>query len=124
MSRTGQGGSDSEPLVSLRKSGGIGINSACVNEFFEDEDFVQLFFDEEGSRLALKPVAEGVEDSYKINKTENSGSVTPKAFLRREGLVPDVTTRYGVEWDDDEGWLVVDLADERGTYGSPDNDEE
>ena len=54
--------------------------------------------------------------------TESSAGITPSSFMKRHDLVPDVTTRYEVEWDDDEEMLVADLTVEAGTYGSADEE--
>lgn len=124
VQKTGQGGSTNEPLVSLRKSGGIGINSAATEEYLSDVEFVHIYYDEDNRKIGIKPVDEEDENTYKVNMTESSAGITPSSFMKRHGLVPDVTTRYEVEWDDDEGMLVADLTAEAGTYGSADDDTE
>lgn len=120
VQKTGQGGSTDEPLISLRKSGGIGVNSAATEEYLSDAEFVHLYFDEDNDRLGIKPVDEEDGNTYKVNMTESSAGITPSSFMKRYDLVPDVTTRYEVEWDDDEEMLVADLTAKAGTYGSPD----
>lgn len=130
VKKEGRGSSSNEPRVSLRKSGGIGINSAAMEQWFEDATHVKVYHDEENNRIGLQPFQEEVENSFKINRTEGSegstasGGVTPSRFLNENQLVPDVTTRYEADWDEDEGMVVVDLSESKGTYGSPDEDEE
>lgn len=111
-------------MISLRKSGGIGINSAAIDEYMDDTEYVQLYYDDENNRLGIKPAEEGDENVYKLNKTGSSGGVTPTAWMKRERLIPEVTTRYNVEWDDDEEMLISDLNEDAGTYGSPDENTE
>ena len=129
VEKSGRGGGSSEPMISLRKSGGIGINSAAIEEYLDGEEYAELFFDEEDeddNRLGIKPVTEAGDDAFKINLTESSGGITPTNFMNRNRLVPEITTRYKAEWDEDEEMLITDLdEDEIGTYGSPrDEDDE
>jgi hypothetical protein len=125
VKKAGQGGGSTEPMLSLRKSGGIGINSAAMEEHIPDAEYAELYFDEDNNKIGVKPVDEESEDIFKINQTESSGGITPTNFMKRHDLIPEVTTRYEVSWDDDEEMLVADLSEgEIGTYGSPYEDEE
>jgi len=117
VEKAGRGGSATEPLISLRKSAGIGLNSVTMEEHFEDADYVQVFYDEANEKLGLKPAEEDDENVFKINRTASSGGVTPTNFLNTYGLVPEVTTRYRVEYDEDEDLVVADLTESAGTYG-------
>lgn len=119
----GRGGGADEPLISLRQSDSIGINSAAMEEWFEDATHVNLYYDDENNIIGIEPLEAHGEHSYKINKTENSGSVTPSAFFNQHSLHHDITTRYAAEWDEDEGMVLVNLNDEKGTYGTPGNEE-
>jgi len=112
-----------EPMISLRKSGSIGVNQASLEEFFEDQDGAVLYFDEDANEVGIEPVADKDADeaAYTVSKTDSGGTIAPQAFLEKYDLVPDVTTQYDPEWDDDEGLVVVDLDDPTGTYGSADD---
>ena len=124
VQKRGQGGSTNEPLISLRKSGGIGVNSAATEKYLSDVEFIHLYYDEENDKIGIKPVDEADENTYKVNMTESSAGITPSSFMKQYDLVPDVTTRYEVEWDDDEEMLVADLTVNAGTYGSADDEDE
>lgn len=115
---TGSMQSSSEPRISLRKSGSIGISKAAMSQWFEDVDAVVLHFDEENNRIGLEPAEEDNEHSYTISRSEGGGSVTPSAFLSKYDLTPEVTTRYGAEWDGDNELVSADLDDPVNTYGS------
>ncbi|MFB1064849.1 hypothetical protein [Natrinema sp. H-ect4] len=119
---TGSMEASSEPRISLRKSGSIGISKAAMNEWFEDADAVVLHYDEDNDRIGLEPVEAGEDHSYTITESEGGGSVTPSAFMNRYDLVPEVTTRYAAEWDDDNELVVADLSESVGTYGSADDE--
>lgn len=112
-----------EPRISLRTSGSIGINSAAMDHWFGDVDHVDLYHDSENEQLGLEPVEESGEHSFKINTTENSGSITPTDFMNRTELMPDQTTRYHVEWDDEHDMAVADLSTPTSYYGDEDGAE-
>jgi hypothetical protein len=114
-------------MISLRKSGSIGINTAAMEEYFADAEAVVLYYDEEENRVGLEPVADqGIGGAYTISRTNDTGSVTPSAFLREYRLVPEVTTQYEPvlrEVDDGFELVTIDLDEPIGTYGSPDEEE-
>lgn len=112
-----------EPMISLRKSGSIGINQAAIEEYFDGEDGAVMYYDADESHVGIEPVADNEADdaAYTVSKTDSGGTIAPKAFLKRYDLVPEVTTQYEPRWDDDEGLVVVDLDEPLKTYGSADD---
>lgn len=113
-----------EPMISLRKSGSIGVNQAALDEFFEDEDGAVMYHDEGADQVGIEPVddKDADEAAYTVSKTDSGGTIAPKAFLERYDLVPEVTTQYDPSWDDDEALVVLDLDEPKKTYGSPDEE--
>jgi hypothetical protein len=113
-----------EPMISLRKSGSIGVNQAALDEFFEDEDGAVMYHDEDADQVGIEPVddKDADEAAYTVSKTDSGGTIAPKAFLERYDLVPEVTTQYDPSWDDDEALVVLDLDEPKKTYGSPDEE--
>lgn len=119
--------SGGSPKISLRKSGGFGINNATLEEYFpEDSEGVVIYYDKENNKVAFEPSEENDDDAYSLSRTDSGGSVTALSFINRYQLKPEITTQYIPE-EDDDGRVVIDLDDPAGTYGSPsdsDNDEE
>ena len=119
----GRGRSSSGPMISLRKSGSIGINGAAMAEYFEDAEAAVMYYDEEDDRVGLERVDDpGVDSAYTISRTNDTGSVTPSAFLSRYDLVPEVTTQFEPElYETDDGLelVTIDLDEPIGTYGTP-----
>lgn len=109
-----------EPKVSLRKSGSIGINQAAISEYFADDDGAVLYFDGDDNRIGIEPVADSDADeaAYTVSKTDSGGTIAGQAFLAQYDLTPAVTTQYAPGWDDDHSFVVIDLDDPTGTYGS------
>ena len=114
--------------ISLRKSGSIGINSVALEEYFtEDEDFAEVYFDEEENQLGLVGKEEKTEDSYKITRSNSGGTVAPSSFLKAKQLVPEITTQYSPSTTRHGSveLVVIDLDDDViGTHGSRDTEDE
>jgi hypothetical protein len=115
-----------EPMISIRKSGSIGVNQAAIDEFFEDQDGAVMYYDEDADQVGIEPVADKDADdaAYTVSKTDSGGTIAPKAFLERYDLIPEVTTQYDPAWNDDEDLVVLDLDEPKKTYGAPDVDGE
>ena len=121
----GRGGGGS-PMISLRKSGSIGLNSAVMDELLDNPEHCEVFFDEEENRLGFRGLDEPSDDSYSVSKSNGSGTLNPTSILKMHGLVPEVTTQFkpSVEkLNGDIEIVVIDCDDPIGTYGSPDTDD-
>jgi len=110
----------SDPMVSLRKSGSIGINRPALSAYFENDDGAIMYYDADDDQIGIEPVADNEADdaAYSVTKTDSGGTIAPKTFLERYDLVPDVTTQFDPRHDDEEGLVVIDLDDPMGTHGS------
>ena len=71
---TGSMETSSEPHISLRKSGSIGVSKAATQEHLEDTEAVSLYFDKEENKIGIEPVEEGAEHSYTLSHSEDGGS--------------------------------------------------
>lgn len=119
-------GSAASPMVSVRQSETIGINQAALDEFFEDVEYIEVYYDDDNNCLGLLPLEEETEDSYTLSRSDSGGTVSPSSFLRSKELVPDITTQYepfNDDLDEDVELVSIDLEEPIGTYGSP-NDQE
>jgi len=112
-------------MISLRKSGSIGINQAALTEYFEDQEAAIMYYDEDADRIGIGPVADKDADEavYSLTRSDSGGTLAPKAFLRMYDLIPEVTTQYEPAWDDDVELVSLDLTDPLKPYGSPDEDD-
>lgn len=124
---SGRGGSKG-PMISLRKTGTIGINSRAMKKYFEDEHtHAKVYHDKANGKLGIRPLTEEekdeIDNTLTITRSNSGGSVAPTSFLKGEGLVPKVTTQYEPFEDKmnaDITLVSIDLNDSIGTYGSPD----
>lgn len=110
-------------MVSIRKSGSIGVNQAALEEYFEEEDGAVLYYDADTTRVGIEPVEDKDADeaAYTVSKTDSGGTIAAQAFLTTYDILPDVTTQYTPTWNDDEDLIAVDLDNPKKTYGSPEN---
>lgn len=84
-------------MISIRKSASIGINSAALDEFFdEDDEGIVFYFDEDTGRVGLKAVQDKEEhdNAYTLSRSNGTGSVAPGSFLKKHDLVPERTMQY------------------------------
>lgn len=112
-----------DPMVSIRKSGSIGLNQPVVEAYFEDDDGAVMYYNEDENDVGIEPVADKDADdaAYTVSKTDSGATIAPRAFLEEYDLIPEITTQYDPTWDDDEELVVIDLDDPMGTHGSADD---
>jgi hypothetical protein len=112
-------------MISLRKSGSIGVNQAALDEYFAEDEGAVMYYDGETDRVGIEPVADKDADdaAYTVSKTDSGGTIAAQAFLETYEILPEVTTQYTPEWDDDEELVAFDLGDPDQTYGSSEDEE-
>ena len=123
---TGGRAGSNQPMISMRKSAGIGINQKAMDEFFEDAEAAEMYYDEETNEVGIKPIEERSDPShYTLTRSESGGSITPQSFFNTHGLVPttdegeSVTKRYEPYWNDNNQIVMIDLDQPIGQYGKP-----
>ena len=122
-----RGRSSAGPMISIRKSGSIGINHSAMEEYFDDVDAAIMYYDEDEARVGIERVDDtDQEGAYTISRTNDTGTITPSAFLTRYDLIPEITTQYHPEIIETDGTelVAINLDEPVGTYGSPDDGEE
>jgi hypothetical protein len=92
-------------FVAIRVGGTIGVNVACYKMWGEPEA-CQVMFDPERRRLALKPCARNLENSYSLSC--NDRNITCRKLFDYYGVEVNQLRRY---YDPKviDGVLVVDL---------------
>lgn len=127
----GRGGS-TQPKISVRKSNSIGINSAALEEFFEDDDeAVVMYYDEDQNQVGMQPIKDKEQDgAYTLTRSESGGSVAPSAFIQKHGLDVERTMQFSPRNVDvnQNLTLVAFTASEESSdfisyYGNPDDED-
>lgn len=120
-----QGQRTGSPMISIRKSASIGINSAALSEYFDEEDeHAEIYYDDEENRVGLRPLSEPSDASYSLTRTESGAALVPSSFLKSHNLIPEVTTQYKPQIVEADGvdLVTINIDDPIGTYGSPDEE--
>ena len=124
---SGSSRGSAQPKISLRKSESIGINTAAMDEFFDEEhEYTEVQYDSETNVLRLIPKKEKTSKSYKISRSESGGTIAPTSDLKAFGLIPEITTQYAPEKhkvNQNKYYVDVNLDNPIGTHGSRDEDE-
>lgn len=97
--------------ITITKNGHINLNSAS-SQMFEDFEYVDVFFDEEGEKIGIKPVDEKKEGTYTLIEQSgnyNAFTIGCTGFLKEFDISYKITTRYSASWDDDENILIANL---------------
>ena len=102
----------SSPMFTIRKGGFFGLNSAAIERFgLGDFSGVVLYFDRNRSLIGIRPVkATNEEGARTFSVRHNSCTISAKAFCDQYGIPRDRPTSFPVEFNDDEGMLVVDIS--------------
>lgn len=111
--------SPKEPMVSLSKSGMIGLNAAVTRNILGDNKFAHLFFDKDKHLIGIKFLKNSDPDAYPVKCTKNMshGSIAGVSFLKTYGIFPDDTKAYPATFDDNNKILVVDVSGEEIAKG-------
>ena len=113
--------SPKEPMVSLSKTGIIGLNAAVTRNLIGENRFAHLLFDREKGLIGIKFIRDGDLDAYPVKCTKNMshGSIAGVSFLKTYGVFPDETTAYPANFDESNKILVVDVSGKKNEKPEP-----
>jgi len=102
-----------QPSISIRKNGTMGVNAVCVDKYFGECRYIEYYYDRDGKRIGLKPVKTKTEECYPVffSKRSKSGTIAARKFFEYYGIdYKSGTKRYEVHWDDENKFIVADLG--------------
>jgi hypothetical protein len=104
--------SPKDPMVTLSKSGMIGLNAAITRNVLGDNRFAHLLFDKEKHLIGIKFLKTSDQDAYpvKCTKTMSHGTIAGVSFLKTYRIFPSETTAYRATFDDSGKILIVDIS--------------
>jgi alkanesulfonate monooxygenase SsuD/methylene tetrahydromethanopterin reductase-like flavin-dependent oxidoreductase (luciferase family) len=106
------GRSGQKPYISLRRSGTVGVNNAATEKYLDGYDWGVMAYDKVNRLVGIELHEQEVEGAYKIRKSDREGhgsNINCRAFTREYGLIPDRTTRYDVQQDNEGEMLILEL---------------
>jgi hypothetical protein len=101
-------------MVTLGKTGMIGLNAAVSRNLIGDNRFAHLYFDKDKKLIGIKFQKSNDQDAYpvKCSKNMGHGSIAGVSFLKTYSIFPDQTTAYPAIFLNDQSMLVIDLSHE------------
>ncbi len=100
----------SDPRVTITKSGQIGLNSSCLDKYFNSKENVLLYVDKNKKKIGIKPINRPEENSFRISFSvkRTTGSISGHSFLKYCRIDFPQTKRFIPEWDSRENILTID----------------
>ncbi len=97
----------SDMTASIFKTNKMSLSEAVVNEL--GSEYVELFYDRENNRMALRPVGEESPIAYRVRKAsrQRSWGLSLISFIKHYELSDIVQKRFRVTREDD--LFVIDL---------------
>ncbi len=98
--------SSSEPGLTISRKGSVLINSIATERYFSTARFVEVYYDKETGRIALKPAEQGGPGAFAVRQPKGTQHTlfTMLSFLKWNNLVADHSRRYTLT---EEGGLLV-----------------
>jgi len=95
------------PSVAITKYGNFVLNGAVISQFFRHIKYAKLYWDDEVSKIGIKPIKKRDEHSYTVNISARGGvgTFSGHAFLKTYGINYEKTKSFLVEWNEKEGLL-------------------
>lgn len=99
-----------KPLLTLRRSGHIGLNNGALHRFALDRyTRVRLRYDRDTRRIGVQPLKNSDDsNTFKLRIKEGNVTISGRSFLEHYDIPYAQGGKYEAVWDD-EGMVVADL---------------
>lgn len=101
-------GGKGKSTISIKKSG-LNFSRKVTRMYFKEIDFVELYYDEDKKRIALKPSRIKTENCYAVRGNHNNKRVTAKDFLVHCNCSHLIGKKYDTIWNDSLKMLEMQL---------------
>jgi hypothetical protein len=105
--------SHDKPVVSFGVRGIIYLNSAVMNLHFKNVKFVDLLYDDKKRSLAIKPVKEMSQNSYKLKATNpqeaSTSAIACRSILKKLKIELTEKKQYIPTWNTQGKFLEIKL---------------
>ena len=105
-----------KPSVSITKGGALVLNTGCVAGFFKDYHYVKLFWDDENSKVGIKPMKkkDGFSYSLSYGTSKTVAWLSGKSFLKNIGIEYKETKSYPASWNEKAGLIEFSVKVQTG----------
>lgn len=101
---------ETDPLVTVNKSGRISLNTPAVLKFGDDvPEAVRLGFLSDNSTVVLQAAPPEEKQAYRLRQSGRVFHLTSQHFFQRVGYRADGTQRFEVNGNPDEGVVYFSL---------------
>ena len=100
---------DDQPMITVLKGGQLGINKICVDQFFKDFKFAEMYFDRERKKIGIRPTNEKTKDVHTVRRLKDGklGSISAIEVLKHYGVEHEKSTAYPVIWNEMERLVEI-----------------
>jgi len=102
----------SEPLITIGSQGIFYLNSFVMRKHFQNIQFVEFHYDKERKQLALQPVANETEDSFRLNYSsvsKSTGVIAARSITKEIKIDFTKTKQYKAAWNSEKKLLEIKL---------------
>ena len=101
------------PMISVMKSGQLGINQEAYRRYFKDYKYVFFYYDKNKKIIGLEPTNDATSESYAIRVSRDGklANISGIAFLKYCKIPHENTKAYLCKRDEKEGMIIIELRE-------------
>ncbi len=101
-----------KPKMVMRKKGILWINSAALQQFFNEVERVRLFWDAENQKIGFKS-AKGKKETFSISRTKgrDDANIAILSLLRFYDIKIQIGKIFTPTWNDKEKLVEITLGE-------------
>jgi len=100
-----------QSMITVLKSGLLGINKRCMEEYFRDCKYAEMYYDSEQKKIGIRPTNNSTNDAYNVRPIKDGklGSISVREFLKHFGIEHEKSIAYSAVWNDKEKLVEIIL---------------
>jgi hypothetical protein len=100
-----------QAMITVLKGGQLGINKMCMEEYFRDYKYVEMYYDKDQKKIGIRPTNDSTNDAYNVRliKGGKLANISVKEFLKHFGIEHGKSIAYSATWNEKEKLVEVDI---------------
>jgi hypothetical protein len=101
-----------EPLVTIGSQGIFYLNAFLMRRYLQNFKFVEFHYDKDRRQLALEPVTNETEDSFRLNYSsisKSTGVIAARSIAKDIKINFAKTKQYKAVWNSEKKFLEIKL---------------